>query len=272
MKTLKIVITLILFSGAICAQNANKFNTNDEQSYKSCVKGFYRLLFSDKKVTVKDFYKVFIMDYPDYEAELFIKRNFKDHVNNFIKLQKTIAAHDDTLRSFVLLEVREFKKQLTQGLSYNQICKLIDSSQLSDDGWEFAMHLEIKFPDDATVFFEMDKDPPNKIEYIWLPDGESLTNILQGIKKVEKFQRPGIINDPDGYTNIREKPDKNARIVGRFIKNEIFYYTPTNQSNWWPVYKKNAGPQIGYIYRNRILTYPNFPPKLKEIVKKERDY
>lgn len=271
MKYLKIIIALIFFSGSIYAQKVNRFNPNDQKSYKPCVKEFYRLLFSNKKVTVKDFYRVYSFDDPKYEAGLFIKRNFKGHINDFIQLQQSIATHNDTLRSHVLLEVRAYKKQLTQGLSYYQICKLVDSSQLSDDGWEFAKHLEVKFPNGAEVFFEMNKDTPKQILYIWLPDGKSLNSILQGIK-VEKFQRPGIINDPDGYTNIREKPDKSARIIGRFVKNEIFYYTPTNQSNWWPVYKKNAGPQVGYIYKNRILTYPHFPSKLKEIVKKARDY
>ena len=116
----------------------------------------------------------------------------------------------------------------------------------------------------------MNKDTPTQILNIWLPNGESLDDLVEGIK-VEKLQRPGIINDPDGYTNIREKPDKNsAIIVGKFVKNEIFYYTPVSGSDWWPVYKKDGGEQIGYIHKSRILKYSDFPPKLKEKVRKLR--
>jgi len=246
-------------------------HAQDYQSYKECVKEFYGLFFTDKKVTVNDFSRVYTDATPDYEIGLLVNTGkLKEKSNNYLKYQNEIATHSETLESQVLFRMKTYKEQLTHDLNYENICKQIEFSLVYNQGTEFSMLLELKLSEKNIIFFEINKDTPKKIQYIWLSSGESLGDLVQGYKSIQKLKLPGIINDPDGYTNVREKPDKNSKIVAKFIKNEVFYYTPTNESEWWSVYKEEGGKQVGYIHKNKILNYTDFPPKLKEKVKKQR--
>lgn len=61
-----------------------------------------------------------------------------------------------------------------------------------------------------------------------------------------------MINDPDGYVNIREKPNAHSKIVRKIKKNELFYFTPISRAEWYPVSLKEISPCIGYIHKSRI--------------------
>jgi hypothetical protein len=270
MKTFKICLSLIIFLAVPIHAQKDYFNPDDENAYKPCVKEFYRLLFSEKKVTIEDFESVIrVLDETDVFLKECVKRNSK---NDCARIARERINHPDTSTSYKLIALRKYQPVLTQGFDYSYICQLIDLALIYDEGFEFGMYLELIFPNGMSVYFEMNKDTPKQILYIWLPTGESLKGLIRGEQgeKVEKLQRPGIINDPDGYTNIREKPDKNSAIVGKFVRNELFYYTPISGSDWWPVYKTDGGKQIGYVHKSRILRYIDFPPKLKEKVRKLR--
>ena len=246
-------------------------NAQENQDCKVCLKEFYWLLFSDKKVSLNDFSKVYTNASPDYEIGLLVNTSkVKEKDNNYLKYQKEIAAHSDTMESQIFLRMKTYKEQLTQGLNYVNICKQIELSPVYNEGTEFSTLLELKLSEKDIIFFEINKDTPKQIQYIWLSSGESLGDLVQGNKNIEKLKRPGIINDPDGYTNVRGKPNKHSQITGKFIKDEVFYYTPTNDNDWWSVYKEDGEKQIGYIHKSRILKYTDFPPKLKERVKKQR--
>lgn len=58
-----------------------------------------------------------------------------------------------------------------------------------------------------------------------------------------------IINDPDGYTNIRSGQGVNYKIIGRISKDEVFYTIP-QQGDWWPV--RTTSNQYGYVHRSKI--------------------
>jgi hypothetical protein len=236
---------------------------------KVCVKEFYRILTSCKEVSISNFSRVYCNASPDYEAGLLVNIG-KLSKNDYFLYQKEIASHSDTIESKILSRMRTYKNQLTKGLNYENICKQIEVSSIYNEGTDFSVLLELKLTERDIIFFELNKDTPKQIQYIWLSSGESLGNLVLGDKVIETFRRPGIINDQDGYSNIREKPDKSSKVVGKLIKDDIFYYTPTNESDWWAVYKDEGGKLIGYIHKSRILRYINFPPELKEKVKKQR--
>jgi hypothetical protein len=259
MKKIKYIIGLtFLITTCVHAQ--------DNKDYKVCVKEFYKLFFSIKKVTINDFSKVYSNS---LEPGFLIKENSQIQLT-YLQAQKEVDVYSDTITSRTLLRMRVYKEQLTQGLNYESICKQIEESPVYNEGTEFSMLLELKLTERNIIFFELNKDTPKQIQYIWLSSGESLGDLVQGNKTIEKLKRPGIINDPDGYSNVRDKPDKNSQITAKFIKDEVFYYTPTNDSDWWCVYKEEGGKQVGYIHKSRILKYADFPPKLKEKVKKQR--
>lgn len=67
-------------------------------------------------------------------------------------------------------------------------------------------------------------------------------------------QEVGNINDPDGYTNIREGQSSSTAILAKFVTGERFLYYPTENSSWWKVIKKiNKNETVeGYVHKSRI--------------------
>tara|TARA_B110000196_G_scaffold160109_1_gene137682 strand:- start:1389 stop:2702 length:1314 start_codon:yes stop_codon:yes gene_type:complete len=59
----------------------------------------------------------------------------------------------------------------------------------------------------------------------------------------------GVINDPDGYTNVREDKSSRSEIVFKVYEGEEFEIIDDKDDNWWLI--QYNGDQ-GYIYRDRI--------------------
>jgi hypothetical protein len=59
-----------------------------------------------------------------------------------------------------------------------------------------------------------------------------------------------IIQDPDGYTNVRNGMSKNAEIIDRLFEGENYEVFPTSDSNWWLVYTQSK--IKGYVHKSRI--------------------
>lgn len=70
-------------------------------------------------------------------------------------------------------------------------------------------------------------------------------------------QKIGIINDPDGYTNIRRSNGASFEVVGKIEEAEQFRYFPDTEPNWWdietiPYYRT---PLNGFVHKSRIQPY-----------------
>jgi hypothetical protein len=63
-------------------------------------------------------------------------------------------------------------------------------------------------------------------------------------------RKQGIINDTDGYVNIRKEMNAQSEILGKIVKNEIFTYWETVGSNWYTV--KTQDGILGYVHRKVI--------------------
>ena len=59
----------------------------------------------------------------------------------------------------------------------------------------------------------------------------------------------GIINDADGYTNIRKEASTKSQIVGKILQNEYFFYEEYN-SNWCKITTQNK--VKGFVHKSRI--------------------
>ena len=59
----------------------------------------------------------------------------------------------------------------------------------------------------------------------------------------------GVIDDPDGYTNIRKSNSANSEIIGKIVDGEVFTYWETNDS--WYIVQTAKGIK-GYVYKSRI--------------------
>jgi hypothetical protein len=253
-----IVLFFVFFTTNI---NASHQSLNP---YKSCVLEFYKMLLVDSKVTVADVNKVMGSD-DGSEADLLIE----DHISkqNQAQLSQYVKCNSATLESYYFKKIRAHVAELSQGCNFETISKLINNSNIYNEGWDLGSYVELKFPNGIILYFEMNTDPPESINCIWLPSGKALDVYNNGN---EMLRRPAIINDKDGFTNVRKEANANSQVVGKFVTNELFFFTPVSGSNWWPVYRNETSSCIGYIYKNKITFYRDFPEFIKKEVIKMR--
>ena len=62
----------------------------------------------------------------------------------------------------------------------------------------------------------------------------------------------GIINDPDGYVNLRAGKGIDFEVIKKIQESEQFEYMP-DSADWWPVTTKKG--LHGFIYRSKIQPY-----------------
>ncbi|MCB2089418.1 MAG: SH3 domain-containing protein [Sphingomonadaceae bacterium] len=63
------------------------------------------------------------------------------------------------------------------------------------------------------------------------------------------FNNYAMINDPDGYTNVRAGKDSSAKVIGRINAGEKFLTYPQD-GEWWEVVMPDG--RRGYMHRSRI--------------------
>lgn len=63
------------------------------------------------------------------------------------------------------------------------------------------------------------------------------------------FYDTAFIDDPDGYTHIREGKGSNFKIVGTVQSGQVFQYEQDCYSDWWPVLYEGTS---GYMHKSRI--------------------
>jgi len=65
----------------------------------------------------------------------------------------------------------------------------------------------------------------------------------------DPFNWTAVIDDPDGYTNVRSMKSSSSEIVTKVYKNEEFY-TYKQNGNWWQV--RTSDGKLGYMHLSRI--------------------
>lgn len=71
-----------------------------------------------------------------------------------------------------------------------------------------------------------------------------------GTQPVKDFSVEAVIDDPDGYTNVRAQANGQSAIIGRVESGSTFQTHPQN-SDWWMV--QIARGKTGFIHRSRIV-------------------
>lgn len=60
----------------------------------------------------------------------------------------------------------------------------------------------------------------------------------------------GVINDPDGFSNLRAKPGTDAAIVAKIPAGQVFEFKGDERSAWWKVTLGSG--KKGYLHSSRI--------------------
>jgi hypothetical protein len=67
--------------------------------------------------------------------------------------------------------------------------------------------------------------------------------------------RLAIINDPDGFTNVRSGPGKDFLTIDTLFKNDFFYFELTDNSDWAKVTAWKGRQIEGFIHKSRIQEF-----------------
>jgi hypothetical protein len=144
--------------------------------------------------------------------------------------------------------------------------KVQDLDVKSEDLLKLKKLLQGEKGDEETVTFEGEyhnsKDAPK-----WYEQTAAFTPYLTGDVVVgddevdtnksedEAVHQAALINDPDGYTNVRAMPDGKAKIVAKIVDGEKFYFDEVLGSNWVKVYRSAdaAAECIGYMHNSRVM-------------------
>ena len=73
-----------------------------------------------------------------------------------------------------------------------------------------------------------------------------------------------VINDPDGYANVRKAPDAKSEVVFKIEKDELFLCDATKDQ--WFIAKDFFGNQ-GFIHKSRVFLYKDLEEKKREALK-----
>ena len=66
----------------------------------------------------------------------------------------------------------------------------------------------------------------------------------------------GVIDDPDGYTNVRSRPNPKSQVVYRIKEGEKFKYWEDTDFDWWKIEKyldDLSDPITGFMHKSRIV-------------------
>ncbi len=79
------------------------------------------------------------------------------------------------------------------------------------------------------------------------PEDESDADQSKSITENYKW---GVINDVDGYSNLRKSPDSKSEVIAKILTNFKFKYYEDNKTDWWKVETERG--TTGYIHKSRI--------------------
>jgi hypothetical protein len=166
-----------------------------------------------------------------------IGKSFRANVkqpNTLLYLEHLADSYDiDTIQTVVFLKVYEMGHD---AYYFIEVVKPVESPVAGPDG--YAMILDRT----ETVYGYIRKD-----QIKLLTDSDILQ--LSTTTDLSKSKK-GIISDPDGYVNIRQKMNIKSEIIGKIMNEEVFDYWDLPDGNWRVVQTENGF--RGFVYKDRI--------------------
>jgi len=241
----------------------------NDNEVRDCVKDFFKVLYDKDKVTIKDFAVVYY-GLPSLEAE------YRKDCFPFVSIKEEYRLRKIvTVKSNILIKMRSRLINLLGKDKLESILNKIDSAEIFHDGVLNERMLVLKTYNGELIHILIVDG--TIVGDVYLPNGNSLNQVILRKDVIYGLRRVGLINDPDGYVNVRESGSIDGRVIGKIKENELFYYRPIGNINWYPVYKTNnfmgqlgVRPIWGYIHKSRITKFKDFPEDIKKTVIESR--
>ncbi|MEQ8715661.1 MAG: hypothetical protein RIC80_21770 [Cyclobacteriaceae bacterium] len=245
--------------------------TIENRDYSGFVNSFYACLKEQESLTVleaKEFFGPYSLSF-EYELQIRGCMTTGDTASCESNLED-LEIYPEKFSSMIYAEFRSRLKHLV-----DEDIDIV-SIRILDEGYKTGITAEVDLSNDEKIYLKLNKyeDEPIYITTSFLTNGESVFNHVYNKKRYLKLL--GIINDPDGYTNIRSGRSATASVVSRITESQLFYYTPSTMSNWWKV-TNIEDCSSGYMHKSRIQSITSLDlsdevsVKVKEVIKSSRD-
>lgn len=140
--------------------------------------------------------------------------------------------------------------QLSGKTNRENIVSRTANAELYDDGWRIT---STGLPKDIKK-----KKVENLTAWNSILNAEKTKEAIQNDIIAENKGEPetenvmAVINDPDGYTNLREKPNSSSKILTKIYDGESFeVYVNDSPEKWWLIYHQKSQ-KTGYIHKSRV--------------------
>lgn len=125
----------------------------------------------------------------------------------------------------------------------------------------------VAYPHDDSIFFYIQRIRPVEIMtdsgyirsyqtiYGYVKQSELIAKTDEELLNLPEYIavsscKKGLINDADGFTNIRKERSVNSDIIGRILDKEDFWYWTLPSGNWHIV--QTATGIRGFVYKDRV--------------------
>lgn len=267
----RLLIYLIIAAGSLVHDAYGQ-----EDHYKKNVYKFYDLLYEVKPNTIEAFEPLF-GSYGWELEEFYLYEQCTAERSEAECLQTMNIAlnyESDNYPSLILQDLIKERNRLTGELTLEEVRKCIAASKLIDTGSPGGVYLDLKLTNNTTIYFGINKylDEEPTIG-VYLPNGKNILSLLEGLSDVVgdySVSGLGLINDPDGYTNLRDSTATNYPVVQKLFENQLFRYWPTSERTWWKV-KTLDSCNIGYMHKSRIKPFNLLEGEVSEDLKKQAE-
>jgi len=249
----KILIIILI---ACCFQCNNKIVKRTEgvefinDRYKTAVRKFYEFLNKDEPISISDYVNLFGKSGIEEEESLWLQACETNTKENCILLVSQVLNNPSKSKSRVFEKIKNNYKERSRGLiDYD---KIIDESSVKETGINKVKEIELVISDTSRVYVQLNgyEDEPPYIIDLYFTNGASVFNGI-GIRENSYLKEIGIIDDPDGFTNVRIKNNMEGEVLYRIYKDQVFFFIPNVNSSWLKVQNIDSC-EWGWMYRSRI--------------------
>jgi len=75
---------------------------------------------------------------------------------------------------------------------------------------------------------------------------------------------PCVLKSDSNYIYIRKEKDADSKPVAKILKNQIFFFTPCQDSDWYKVSLIDGQKYVGYVHKSNILPYEKCSKKIRK--------
>ncbi|TDO94964.1 SH3 domain-containing protein [Flavobacterium sp. 245] len=215
-----------------------------------------------------------IVIYFDYEKNDLLNKNTINKIKNIDDFNDEFKFHllwynnkskSEIIRKKMISDIAGKNSDFIIDLSYFLFKKKTDiknsiSDKLFYETLGYLLEVVLKIHDDEDTetnmayralnnLYEDDSNLLNKLQDFNFPMIQKYTKIYRAIKSEEQSISFGIINDQDGYTNLRKERSSDSEVIQKINTGDSVEILD-NSGDWWLVQTKEG--KKGYVYKTKI--------------------